>query len=75
MYKIWLFLYCQYYLQVMHKDNMNIIAEFHFYDTVLKVIAYCQNTPNITKEVEIMYVDEDNNNDTGSCSDGGSGYD
>ena len=50
---------------------MNINAEFHFYDTVLKVVVYCRNTPDIKKEVEIMYVDNDND---GGLSSDESGY-
>ena len=40
------------------KKTMNVNCEFHFYDTVLKVIAYCQNAPHIKKQAEIMYVPE-----------------
>ena len=40
----------------MGREHRNIQAEFHFYDTMLKVVAYCQSAPHIKKEAQIDYL-------------------
>eukprot|EP01083_Nonionella_stella_P081209 223580_1 len=39
------------------QSDVSINLEFHFYDTQLKVIAFCHHAPSKKKEVEIKYIE------------------
>ena len=41
-----------------NKKDMEIIDEFHFYDTMLKVYSYTKNKPNQKTQVQLSYVND-----------------